>query len=150
MTLPEENPYASPTATAEILPREVASPIEGSNKFRWPAVVIALLGAPLGVASRLARPYASINGVHYEALAALLLLTISVVCLIAVNRYRSGWRDQQWFQITNAGMWLSYTVAWCAVNSGLREDLLGITLVSWVVAGILGGVLLAMWNAWRR
>jgi hypothetical protein len=118
------------------------------RRQRTRLVIVLLLALVVGIVARWVRPMIT-GGVHYEALAAVILL--SAVCLVLLLGLRriSYRRAAAVFAIEATALWLCFALGWVIVGWRLWGDLFGVTAMFWVSTVPPG--LLVLWliqKAW--
>ena len=143
-------PGEVPTAPSK--PRRAASPTKPGYRSPWVVLIpvaAVVVGAILGIASRLIRPYADVGGTHYEMLGALALLIVSCLFLVISNRNDEGFLGHLLYQLENIALWSSFACGWSLIHGYFWEDLVGVTIVWWFSCSVFGSVVLALFQ-WRR
>ena len=113
-----------------------------SRRRQWIRLLIVLLFAlGVGAAARAIRPLVR-GGIHFEALAAVVLL--SVACLVLVlGLRRIAYRGAApTFAIEGTALWLAFAVGWMIVGQRIWGDLIGITAMFWASTVFPGLVVL--------
>ena len=152
-TAPADDPHKSPeVATTSSKPRRADSPTKPRSRSPWVVpipVAAVLVGAILGIASRLIRPYAEVGGIHYEMLGALALLIVSCLFLVINNRNGQGFLGHLLYQLENIALWSGFACGWSLIHGHFWEDLVGLIIVWWFSCSVFGSVVLALFQ-WRR
>jgi hypothetical protein len=100
---------------------------------------VAVAGFALGWVSRLVRPYASVDGTHYEAIAALVLLIAASAYAL---RQHARHREQGGFQLDLVALWGGYAAGWVLFNGGFWSDMTFVFGAYWGGVALAGGMLI--------
>jgi hypothetical protein len=151
---PAENPYKSPTEIPATPGKPLRSESRPKPSYRSPWVVVipvvtVVVGATVGVVSRLLRPYAHVRGAHYETLGALAVLTVSCLVLVVCNRKGQGLLGHVLYQLENFALWTGFACGWSLVHGYFWGDLIGVSIAWWFCCSVFGSVVLALVQ-WRR
>lgn len=147
-----ENPYAAPTATSEpIKPPPVDErPVEFSSRRLILPTCVLLGSGLLGAGTRLLRPYALRDGIHYDMLFAVFFLCATCLMFVVHNR-KFRWRaGQVLFQLENIALWTGFMWGWSIVHGSLWDDLVAMSIAWGAISGFLGAALLAVFQYRRR
>ena len=137
------NPY-QPTSDLMMLPASV----ENGNQVNNPRNVIvlplacALGGVALGVVSRKCRDLIS-GSVHYETLVSLVVLCVSSLLIVFVNRKAMPKSAHLLFQLENSFLWLGHALCWLVVNQSLWDDFVFFAVAMTMVTALIGSALLS-------
>jgi hypothetical protein len=148
-----ENPYESPQVpTTPIKPRHAqppAKPTYLSSRVLLIPISTVVVGAIVGMVSRLFRPYANVGGTHYESLTAFAILTVSCLVLVIHNRNGQGFLGHLLYQLENLALWSGFACGWSLIHGYFWGDLVGVSIAWWVCCSVFGSVVLAVFQ-WRR
>ena len=149
---PALNPYAPPSTPKSIAASDSAAsdadvmlPLASNslgNTLLTPIVTV-VVGTSVGIVSRLLRPYANVDGTHYEALAALLILMIGCLILISLNRRIEGTHRHALYQLENFAMWSGFACGWSLMNGAFWGDMIAVSFAWCVGCAVFGSASLS-------
>ena len=106
-------------------------------------------GAVTGVVSRLCRPL--IGGpIHYEAIAALLILVTFSLVLVFVNRTTRPKLAHLLFQLENFSLSVGFACGWTIIQRGIWSDFIFVSLAQLACTALVGSLLLLGFQRLRR
>lgn len=143
-TEPDVNPYQPSMATEPLTESSVMVASNGAGFVVLVPIMTVVVGTALGVASRWLRPYANIDGVHYEALASLIILVAGCFVLIALNRRGQGSLGHLLYQLENFAMWSGFICGWSLMHGAFWEDLIAVSMAWWLGCALFGAASLAL------
>jgi len=121
------------------MPTPVPLKILSRRHQRNRLIIVLLLALGVGMAARAILPRIS-GGVHYEALAAIIVLSVACLVLVLGLRRIAYRRASAVFVIEGTALWLCFAVGWVIIGRRLWMDLLQVTGmfgVSTVLPGLL-------------
>lgn len=125
---------------ANTRPAEPQTTVKSSQPdFRRP-VSIVIGSFVFGVITRSLRPLFS-GPTHWESLIALIVL-IGLTLMLALFHRRKGF--QLGFQLENFAFWAGWVSGWCIVHGHVWSDVLGVTLIWWLVCAVVGGLVVSV------
>lgn len=136
----------SPSATA----RSATKPTQHTVSTLLIPISIVIGGALLGIAARLFRPYAGVDGVHYESLTAWAILIAICITLVVHNRKSHGLPGHLLYQLENLALWSGFTCGWSLVHGYFWGDLVTLSIAWWLGCSLLGSIILAVLQTRRR
>lgn len=143
------NPY-QPPLTLELDDQSLgADPRHSNGRAALPAVcVVAALA--VGGLSHLCRQFASLAGIHWEALAALFILIGLALFLVYLNHRAEGKLTHLFFQLENFSLWLAFAFGWTVLNRGLWDDFILFNVVAMGCSAVVGSGLLVVLGRLRH
>lgn len=123
------------------MPTPVPLKILSRRRQRVRLIVVLILSLGVGLAARTIRPMI-VGGIHYEALAALTVLSIACLVLLLGLRRIAYRRAATVFLIEGTALWLCFAAGWVIIGRRLWMDLLGVTAMFWASTVLPGLVLL--------
>lgn len=129
---------SQPPKTIEQEP-EADKPSHLSSSYTRPLLIVA--GAwVLGNISRALRPVMYADGIHYEALLALLILVV-VSCWLAFYHGRSRVPKRQLsYQLEVFALWAGYASGWSMIHGAVWSDLVAVSFAWWLGCAVVGGI----------
>ncbi len=110
---------------------------------------VLFLATLVGVGARALRPVLSVGSVHYEALAAIVVLSLACLALLLQLRRIVYRRAAVVFLLEGTALWICFGLGWVIVGRRLWGDLLAVVLMFWsftVPPGLL--LLLIIQRVW--
>ena len=121
--------------------------IEPAREVMWMRPLLLVCASwVLGNIARTLRPVMSAGGVHYEALVSMIILFATALALVAYHRRERPGHGQRFYHLELLALWTGFTSGWSIVHGDAWDDLIGVTVTSWLVCAILGGSLLVMFQ----
>ena len=128
-TSPEQNLHASVThSTREVM-------------WMRPLLIVSASWV-LGNISRALRTVLNIGGVHYEAVASMVLLVATALALVVHHRSHSPERGQGFYQLEVFALWAGFASGWSMVHGSAWGDLINVSVAGWLGCAIVGGIIL--------
>lgn len=95
--------------------------------------------------SRAVRPMFS-DHVHYDAIAALVIMLVFTAWLALDHRRRGGAIG---FELENLALWSGWTCGWLLIHGQIWGDLLSVGIISWLGCAVVGAVIVVVGNRAR-
>jgi hypothetical protein len=130
------------------MPTPVPLKILSRRHQRIRLIIVLLFALGVGMGARSIRPLIT-GGVHYESLAAIILLSAACLFLLLGLRRMSYRQASVVFVIEATALWLCFAAGWIIIGRRLWMDLFAVTGAFWVFTVIPGLVLLwAIQRCW--
>lgn len=147
------NPYAPPSTLENPANTDTDAAFPTSSpplrSVLLTPVATVVMGTGVGIVSRLLRPYANVDGAHYDALGALLILLVGCLILISLNRGTPGPLGHWLYQLENFAMWSGFACGWSLINGAFWADMIAVSL-AWCLGCAVFGSLVLLALQWLR
>jgi hypothetical protein len=132
-------PEAFDEALAEVRTRNPTVQISPPQRVGSLLFPILALGLGTGALSRLLRPFASLDGLHLEALGSVILVNATALFLVhqGTKHRRHGILQRDLIALFGGVLG-----GWSLLNGGAWEDMTFVTALNWLGAAIVGGAVL--------
>jgi hypothetical protein len=114
-------------------------------------LAVAGLSAAGGAGSVWVRNAADFDGLHWDAVLAILVYLPAICLWIVLSRRRMLRRPALWGTHMEIALLVAvFTVSWFAAFGRFWDDVLGVMIVFWIIAAIAATVLLLLLQYWQR
>ncbi|MEE2937189.1 MAG: hypothetical protein VYA84_14485 [Planctomycetota bacterium] len=137
--MPESNPYQPPRVKAEHAVKLSQPEFTG---IAWRKILaIGGSGLLVGVTSRLARQLVP-EPIHYEAIAAMVVLIASVLAVIYAFRRWSLYEALINTDLAITMLWGSFFIGWTIIHGEFWDDFILLAAMSWLGSITIGSLLI--------
>lgn len=140
------NPYQSPAVPETTKPgtKSAAEEMPSRTSVLLLPMSIVIGSMLVGIMSCLIRPYIDNGGLHYDALASVVILIAACLALVIHNRHHFGLLGHLLYQMENVALWGGYAGSWTLVYGSIWDDLWITCIGCGLVTAVLGSILLAI------
>jgi hypothetical protein len=117
----------------------VAPTVSVSRVNWWRPVALTCGCWVIGNIGRALSDMLSFNGLHVEALASLILLTLIAVALVIYHSRTVNGFAFLTYQLEAFAIWAGYSSGWSMVHGSAWENMIRVNLAGWLACAVVGG-----------